>query len=462
MYFIIAAYFIAGLVVWKVKAENLPLYCIYLTTFGLFFIELANPSYDSRSLLLSSAKCVNVSSVLLLLCTAFNFFKGGNKSSFVADTHKYWIFLFVGGVYFLIWMGLHGRSTGGGISRTFMFASLLPIYYRSITSKISVVGYKKHFAIACAVEAVFVATNLYGMPVYVAQAIEGREFLVAGSFYRYNALASFVGMAGITLSFSFFYKQLKGGYYACLIVPVFVCMLMTGARMQLVWMYVAILMAAFSNFRANERLCLAILAGSVVLFIYLHTFNLRGFSSSDAKSGMERQLYGIVSAVNGNSVEYGKQTQDIGVYMLENYFLRSPVIGNGIGDREYAYHPVISTEVMMGDAPFAFILVEYGVLGFMSAMLIILSSFQIMKKGMSRVDRRKSNVLFASLFVLTLTEGGLFGAELMTYVWTYMAYLKYLRPDAPASLDWKRGGLSMALPGRGPRRTRPNERTTAP
>ena len=175
------------------------------------------------------------------------------------------------------------------------------------------------------------------------------------------------------------------------------------------------------------------LASSVALFIFLQTFDLRGYSSSDAESGVERQFYGIVSAINRHSAESGNQTQDISIYMLEHYFHRSPIIGNGIGNREYSYHPTIATRLMMGDAAFAFILVEYGVLGFMFAMLIICSSFQIMKKNMSSVNKKKSNILFISLFVITITESGLFDVVLMIYVWTFMADLKYRSAVIPIS-----------------------------
>ena len=240
MNIIAAAYFVGGLVVWKIKKENLPLYCIYLTTFGLFFLEIANPSFDGLTLLENSVINTRISSYLLILCTAVNIIESPYKKSFFYDTYKFWILLFIGSVYFLFWMNLHGRSTGGGILLTLLYVSILPIYYRSIVGKIAPSSYKKHLIIICIIEIVFVVLNLFGIPIYVAQLLENREFLIAGSFNRYNALASFVAMVGIILSYSFFYKRLKSKYYVWLIVLVIACVLMTGARMQFVWMCITI------------------------------------------------------------------------------------------------------------------------------------------------------------------------------------------------------------------------------
>ena len=46
----------------------------------------------------------------------------------------------------------------------------------------------------------------------------------------------------------------------------------------------------------------------IAIFIFLQTFNLRGYSNADAESGIQRQFYGIVSAINRNSAESGNQT----------------------------------------------------------------------------------------------------------------------------------------------------------
>lgn len=431
MNIITLAYFGGGLVVWKIRKELLPIYCIYLTTFGLLLLEAVSPSLDGQTLLETSAINAHISSYLLLLCTVINFVKNPNKKSFLNATCKFWCWFILGTIYFFVWMGLHGRNTGISVSRTFLCVSILPVYYRSIAGYINVSQYKKHFIIICIIETLFVILNLLGIPIYAAQVLERREFLIAGSFNRYNTLASFVGMIGVILSYAYFYKQLKGKFYAYLMVPIFICMLMTGARMQLVWMCFAVFMVAFSNFKSNKKLCLTMFMGVIAIFIFLQTFNLRGYSSADAESGIQRQFYGIVSAINRSSAESGEQTQDASFYMIEHYFSRSPIIGNGIGNREYSYHPTIPSNLMMGDAAFAFILVEYGILGFIFAMLIISSAFTIMKKGMSAAIRKKSNILFASLFVITLTESGLFDIMLMMYVWTFMAYLKYQQKTLP-------------------------------
>lgn len=425
MNLIIAIFFIGGLIIWKHKREFLPWYSIYLTTFGLILLEYTSPSIDAQELLDAFTSITRITSILLIACTIFNIFLDPQKQSFFYDTRIYWIWILIGGLYFIFWEYIQGRNSGGGITYSFLSISILPIYYRSISFSVKVSFYKKNLIAISFIEALIVVFCLFVSPLYLPQILSNEQFLISGSFYRFNALASFLAMTGIIASFAYFYEQMKAKHYLIFMITIVAGVLVTGARMQFVWMCIAIFMIALSNYKANKKLCIGMFSTAVILFIIIQSINLRGYSSRDAQSGLERQFYGIVSAINGKSAESGNQTQDISTYMLEHYFHRSPFIGNGIGDRIYSYHPQYETKVMMGDAAFAFIIVEYGIFGLFFALAIYFSAFNVIKKGMLPSAKKKANILFASLFVITITESGFFDFTLMSYVWTYMAWLKY-------------------------------------
>lgn len=423
MNIIIPIYFIFGLIVWRFKKEYLPIYCIYITTFGLVPLEILSPSIDGEGISLSFDACVKISAILLLLCMVINVVSRKDKKIFFNTTFKYWISIFVAGVYFLIWQTLHDRNSGGGVTLSFLYVSLLPIYFRSISTPLCLKGYKTHFIIIFIIEMLCVIYTYTITPIYLYQLLGNEQYLISGTFKRFNVLASFLGMSGIIISYAYFYKQLKGWYYACFIILISFFILSTGARMQFIWMCLTILLIAFSNFNDNKGICVSFLTGGVLLFLFMQSINLRGYTSRDAESGIERQFYGIVSALNKSSVENGEQTQDISTYILNRHFFKSPLIGNGKGDKDYAYHPTVKT--LSADAAFAFILVEYGLLGFIFFLLIIYNAFKIERIGMSVLTVRKAKILFFSLFIITITETGLFDFTLMLYVWIYMEWLKY-------------------------------------
>ena len=82
MNIIIPIYFIFGLIVWRFKKEYLPIYCIYITTFGLVPLEILSPSIDGEGISLSFDACVKISAILLLLCMVINVVSRKDKKIF--------------------------------------------------------------------------------------------------------------------------------------------------------------------------------------------------------------------------------------------------------------------------------------------------------------------------------------------------------------------------------------------
>ena len=430
---LVVAFYIIGFIVWFYKKENLPIYCIYLTTFGLIAFEIVSPSLTGEERWDSFATTAHISCNLLLICLFFNILGNPkNIQSFFIHTFKFWIWLFIGGLYFLLWQNLHGVKAGGGITFMFLQISALSIYYKSLPQYPKLNNYKKQFIIIGIIEALFIIYNITIGPLYFSQILEtirDGTFFISGSFYRFNFLASFIAIYGIIVSFSYFDEKIKFKSYAFLIAIAFILLLMTGARMQLVWMTLTLSIIAFSRFKKHKKVCITISILAIGAFVILKGINLKGYSTQDAQSGIERQVYGIVSAINDKSAESGEQTQDISTYMLTKWFHKSPLVGNALGYKEYSYHPDIQTKVMISDAAFAYILCEYGILGFIFAFGIILSAFQVMGKGMPYTAKKKLRILCASLFILTITEAGFFETTFMLYIWTYLAWIKYYKTE---------------------------------
>lgn len=426
---LILSYYVIGIILWKYKKEYLPIYQMYLITFGLLPKEIIAPSLETEDLWNSFAQITNVSVFLAFIGTVLNlvFFRQ-NINLFISKNIKYMLWVLGATIYFFTWQSIHNRTSGGGITFLYVQVTSLFLYYQTIPYQINPKILRKHFIIIFCLECIFVLISLFIGPLYISQQFEilkGEPFLISGTFYRYNYLASFTAISGIIISFAYFYHEIKFYFYFILILIITYLTIQTGARMQLVWLIITILLLAISKFKENQKLCIFLFTSGIICYITLKSIDLGGLKTTNAENGIERQFYGIVSAINGSSTESGDQTQDISSYIVSHYFFKAPLIGNALGDKVYSYHPNITNQLMMADAPQAFVLVEYGILGIIFTYGIILSAFGITIKKMKKDNKKKILVLIISLFILSITESGFFDNSLMIYLWNYIAWLKY-------------------------------------
>lgn len=425
---LILSYYLIGILLWKYRKEYLPIYQMYLITFGLLPKEVIVPSLEDIDLWDSFAQITTISVNLTLIGIILNLvFTKQRLNIFISKNIKYILWVLGATIYFLAWQSIHNRASGGGITFLFIQVTSLFLYYQTIPYQINPDILRKHFIIIFCIECLFILISLFIGPLYISQQLEvlkGEPFLISGTFYRYNYLASFTAISGIIISFAYFCHEIKFYIYLPSILLIIFLTLQTGARMQLVWLIITILLIAISKFKENQKLCIFLFTSGIICYTILKSIDLGGFKTANAESGIERQFYGIVSAINGSSAESGEQTQDISSYIISHYFLKAPLIGNALGDRVYSYHPNITNQVMMGDAPQAFMLVEYGLLGTIFIYGIILSAFSITIKKMNKDNKNKILILIISLFILSITESGFFDNSLMIYLWNYIAWLK--------------------------------------
>lgn len=402
---------------------------MYLITFGLLPKEIIAPSIEAEDLWNSFAQITNVSVYLTFIGIVLNLiFLNQKINKFISANIKYFFWVLGAGIYFFVWQSIHHRVSGGGITFLFVQVTSLFLYNQTIPYQVSPRIFKKHFIIIFCIECLFIFISSFIGPLYISQQLEvlkGEPFLISGTFFRYNYLASFTAISGIIISVAYFYHEIKFHIYLIAILIITYLTIQTGARMQLVWLIITILLLAVSKFKENQKLCIFLFIGGIICYMILKSIDLGGLKTANAESGIERQFYGIVSAINGSSAESGEQTQDISSYIISHYFLKAPLMGNALGDKVYSYHPNIENKVMLGDAPQAFILVEYGLIGIVFTYGIILSAFSITIRRMKKDNKKKMLVLIISLFVLSVTESGFFDNSLMIYLWNYIAWLKY-------------------------------------
>ena len=119
---------------------------------------------------------------------------------------------------------------------------------------------------------------------------------------------------------------------------------------------------------------------------------------------------GLARAVQASeATETG--TTGLSAYLIDNYFDRSPVIGNALSYKgEYAYGNYGSVDLtcFKADARLALILVEYGIIGSILYFMFFFSITLFLCKKVAKNERKKLLLCFGFYFALTIVDPGFF------------------------------------------------------
>lgn len=266
------------------------------------------------------------------------------------------------------------------------------------------------------------------IPHYFPTMVEGQwgayeifESRVAGTFDRYNSLANFLTTIYIFMCIQFWsegWKRVRVFWIVSFIV--FVLIIMTGAKISLV-LLAGIFLYLAVRFAKNKLLIILWFCIAVVSVLTVKNYD----DAYSEETGVHRQLSGLSSFMN-SSKEEDNSTISLSTYLLDNYFLDSPIFGNNLEYKgEYAYGNLTNHALMLfkADARWAFIIVDNGLVGFILYVLCFGILFHVMKKEIKRNDAWKLNLCFIYFFVLTITEPGFFDPQIFPLVILYCGYL---------------------------------------
>jgi hypothetical protein len=283
---------------------------------------------------------------------------------------------------------------------------------------------------------VFVIANNYGIYVYLTYYIPEvtvmpsgaliesfSERLAMGTFQSFNSLANFLTTIFLFVSLEFFSgkRQLSLQNYIIISVVIGVMIVFTGARASLVLFFLIIILSNLSFIKHNSRF---FMFGSILFLlslVFVMTFDTYGINESE--NGVNRSLVGLSNSFDTKKDE-DLSTVSLSTYLLDNYFWRSPFIGNGIaykGEFAYGNKGVVSLTGFAADSRLAFILVEYGFIGFLLYMYFFITVFFFPRSMTPKSDQRKLYICFIYFFILTITENGFFDRYNISlfFIYTY-------------------------------------------
>ena len=263
-------------------------------------------------------------------------------------------------------------------------------------------------------EFIWCLLNLNGIHIYVCQYFENVTYrnaygfnvdLVSGTFQRFSDLSDFLTTIFLFVCILFFYeRRLSKKLFVFFSVMIISMVVISGSKVAIILIFFLLFFCSFSKWHEYKILNLSILIilGAIVSLFTL--FNFVNLSLPEI-SGLNRITYQL-SNIFYSFDKADSGTLTLSFYLLDNYFYRDPLFGNGLatygGSGAYGMTTFFKT-----DSRIAFILVEYGLLGFAAFMSYY---FNLFKTVLQRTGHYRTMILsFTYFFLLTITQPGFFG-----------------------------------------------------
>lgn len=287
------------------------------------------------------------------------------------------------------------------------------------------------------IEALAAYLNTHGIYFYKASYISAysaslqnsydyEKSLVSGTFPRYNMLGNYISTIFVFFTLEFLSKKKKNTkafIFGSLIMLSIIAL--SGAKMSL---FLAVLILSISLIiygKKNIGLSFLFFIGIALCFNFLLQYHYNMEQQSDRFAGLFRQIEGFASLAQKS---HDGSTASISTYLLSKYFFHNPFLGNGLaanGEYAYGFFAYVGLTEFKADARIAFILVEYGIIGFLLYALLLKNIYNILSKNLIKGAHIKLIICFIYFSILTITEPGFFDRVCFPMVYIYVfAFLK--------------------------------------
>lgn len=292
-----------------------------------------------------------------------------------------------------------------------------------------------HLFITCCIiliiQLVWIPLNLDGIFAYVSRyelyVLNPEEAsLMPGSFLKSNMLSDFVSIVYLFICIDYF-KRDKIPALIFYIITLVVCVLLvfSGSRMPVV-MFVLTLLACAVLFKKKKVI---LIVGIVALLVVGLTPLISSATKNDIieNEGLNRISKGLSSFYESKKHKGDdNSTVSLSTSLIDKYFMRSPLIGNGLsprGDNAYTAYGFDLND-FLADARLAYTLVEFGILGL---LLFLFYYYKVIRLSCSLAGDKSPYslyIIFSFLILFSITEVGIFYIPNYYYVFAYCFGLK--------------------------------------
>jgi hypothetical protein len=311
--------------------------------------------------------------------------------------------------------------------------SVIPLLYLSLNKKTTNKQIKNFIYVFFIIQFIFVVLQQNGIYTYHAHKFRdglltrAGASIISGTFHRFNQLADTLLILFTMVSIEFFsYKNKPLKIYYCYIlffILSFYMIFLSGARTALILFAVFLLIIALLYFKNNRKLTLTICMLFVLSVLFVFGLNIKGYSSLEATSTIERQIYGLATLFTNTSSD-SETTLMASEILIKKYFFKNPIFGSALSESDY----YVINGVAMSDSRIAFILANYGLIGLLCIMIFFISLLKFLKKEFlyeNKFAMQKIYIIFFLLLCLGITETGLWGKLEMIMFLLYSYYLSF-------------------------------------
>lgn len=250
------------------------------------------------------------------------------------------------------------------------------------------------------------------------------ENLVMGSFTSFNKLGNFLTTIYLFVALEYFSKDRMPTFlFYSFSLVVFIIIILTGARMSLVLFGLSFIISNVLYWKRHKLMLVSTLGLIIVSYTFLLAFDIQYANTFTDNDGINRQLGGLAKFVQGmEEDEEDTSTLSLSTYLIDNFFLNAPLMGNGLSYRgEFAYgnHGTVTLTNFINDSRLAYVLVEFGLIGFMVYAFYFGSIASFLTHRVERKERVKIKVAFLYFILLTIMEPGFFDRSNFPLVYVY-------------------------------------------
>lgn len=428
-------FLLVGLIIYFKKKEWVLLYWLFISIFCLAPCAIFNHIMTVDDLNTLNYKLAVISRNYFAILIVIELFRGKRFPKLSQ------IYLSIGllFVYLFLWSLSTHFSFHVIWSAISELLSLLLILIYIVLNKNALPSYQdiiKFFKATLIIETVVVILNVFNIYIFPSQyqslmmenfmgeLVEVDVSKITGTFYRYNGLANFLTTIFLFISIEYFSKNyIKFSQYLTLCIIFIIPIALSGAKISLVIYFFIFLICGIFYFKKHSTITTIAIFSSIIVFIFLKNFNPAQLDINN--TGIERQLIGLSNFINDMDSDESS-TVGLSNYLLSNYFDKKPLIGNGYSYKgDFAYGSIgsmVSLRNFTSDARVAFILVEYGIIGFLLYTNFFYKIFSYLRKKTSIQFRRNLTICFIYYAILTITESGFFDRLCFPLIFIYFVY----------------------------------------
>lgn len=265
----------------------------------------------------------------------------------------------------------------------------------------------------------------------------GEEGLAMGTFPSPSYMSNFSATVFLFLSLEYFSKgeMHKRYYYMAAIIIAFL-IICSGIRVSLVLYFSIFWICCLVYIKKHVPLLFSITLTAMFAYFALLSVDVKNMNDSEGNEGIVRQIKGLARAVQATeTTETG--TTGLSAYLFDNYFDRSPIIGNGLSYKgEYAYgnFGTVTLTNFKADSRLALIFVEYGIIGALIYFLFFFSIFVYINRRLASYERKKLLVCFCYYLILTSVDPGFFDRLCFPMLYVYALSVLHSSNQYPSAV----------------------------